>query len=124
MVQTIDGGLYSVSSQEVRPIAAGQRIERGQNVRTGNSSGAVLQLADGSRIEMNARSEVSLDRARDGVRINVNRGNIIVTAAKQNGGHLYAATKDFGVTVVGTIFEERSGVKGSRVSVSEGKPRV
>jgi hypothetical protein len=121
MVQTVDGGLYAVSGQEVRPISAGQRIERSQVVRTGNSSGAVLQLADGSRIEMNVRSELSLDRARDGVRINLNRGNIIVTAAKQHGGHLYAATKDFGVTVVGTVFEVNAGVRGSRVTVIEGR---
>ena len=124
MVETVDGGLYAVSGQEVRPINAGQRIERSQVVRTGNSSGAVLQLADGSRIEMNARSELSLDRARDGVRINLSRGDIIVTAAKQHGGHLYAATKDLGVTVVGTVFEVNSGVRGSRVTVIEGQVRV
>src|SRR5206468_6244289 len=106
------------------PISAGQRIDRSQIVRTGNSSAAVLQLADGSRIEMNARSELSLDRARHGVRINLNRGDIIVTAAKQHGGHLYAATKDVGVTVVGTVFEVSSGVKGSRVTVIEGQVRV
>jgi hypothetical protein len=93
-------------------------------VRTGNSSGAILQLADGSRIEMNARSELSLDRGRDGVRINLNRGNIIVTAAKQKKGHLYAATKDLGVSVVGTVFEVNAGVKGSRVTVIEGEVRV
>lgn len=124
MVQTVEGGLYTVSGQQVRPISAGQRIERSETVRTGNSSGAILQLADGSRIEMDARSELSLDRARDGVRINLNRGNIIVTAAKQKNGHLYAATKEVGVSVVGTVFEVNAGVKGSRVTVIEGEVRV
>jgi hypothetical protein len=124
MVQTVDGGLFSVSGQEVRPIGAGQRIERSQIVRTGNSSGAILVLVDGSRVEMNSRSELFFDRGSDGVRINLNRGDIIVTAAKQHGGHLYVGTKDLGVTVVGTLFEVSSGVKGSRVAVLEGQVRV
>ena len=124
MVQTVEGSLYSVDGQQVRPISAGQRIERSQVVRTGNSSLAVLELVDGSRIEMNARSELALDHARDGVRINVNRGNIIVTAAKQGGGHLYAATKELGISVVGTVFEVNAGVRGSRVTVIQGEVRV
>ena len=124
IVQTVEGGLYSVHGQEVRPISAGQRIERSQTVRTGNGSGAILQLADGSRIEMNARSELFLDRARDGVRIHVNRGNVIVSAGKQHGGHLYASTRELGVSVVGTVFEVNAGVKGSRVTVIEGEVRV
>src|SRR5262249_4281727 len=78
---------------------------------------------DGSRIEMNSRTELWLDRARDGVRINVNRGNIIVNAAKQRGGHLYAATREVAVSVLGTVFEVSAGVKGSRVSVIEGEVR-
>ncbi|HLH32271.1 MAG TPA: FecR family protein, partial [Terriglobia bacterium] len=124
MVQTADGALYVAAGQTVEPVAAGRRIEKSQVVRTGAGSRAVLELADGSRIEMNARSEVWLDRARDGVRIHVNRGNILVTAAKQHGGHLYAATNDLGISVVGTVFEVTAGVRGSRVSVLEGEVRV
>lgn len=124
MVQSVDGGLYRVSGEVVQPVAAGQRIERSQVVRTGSGSRAVLELPDGSRIEMNSRSEVWLDRARDGVRINLNRGEMIVTAAKQHGGHLYAATKEVGVAVVGTVFELNAGVRGSRVTVLEGEVKV
>src|SRR5262249_49324812 len=113
-VQAVDGGLYTARGQQVRPIGAGERIERAEIVRTGPASGAVLQLADGSRIQMNSRSELWLDRARDGVRIYLNRGTILVTAAKQNGGHLYAATRELGVSVIGTVFEMKSSVKGSR----------
>jgi FecR protein/Putative zinc-finger len=124
MVQSVDGGLYRASGEVVQPVAAGQRIERSQVVRTGSGSRAILELPDGSRIEMNSRSEVWLDRARDGVRINLNRGEMIVTAAKQHGGHLYAATKEVGVAVVGTVFEVNAGVRGSRVTVLEGEVKV
>ncbi len=124
MVQTVEGGLYGVNGQSVSPVGAGQRVERLQTVRTGNASGAVLQLADGSRIEMDARSELFLDRARDGVRIHVNRGNIIVSAAKQRGGHLYAGTTDLDVAVLGTVFAVNAGAKGSRVTVVEGEVKI
>jgi hypothetical protein len=124
MVQTIDGGLYRASGQLVQPVAAGQKIERSEVVRTGSGSRAILELPDGSRVEMNARSEIWLDRARDGVRINLNRGNVIVTAAKQHGGHLYVATREVGVSVVGTVFEVNAGIRGSRVTVLEGEVRV
>lgn len=124
MVETAEGGLFIGSGPTVQPVAAGQRIERSQIVRTGDGARAVLQLADGSQIEMDAHSELWLDRARDGVRINVNRGKVIVTAAKQHSGHLYAATKDVGVSVVGTVFEVTAGIRGSRVTVIEGEVRV
>lgn len=121
---TVEGGLYSFSGQDVRAVSAGQRLERYQSVRTGNDSGAVLELADGSRIEMGARAEIALDRTRDGVKIRLDRGNIIVTAARQRDGHLYVETKDCTVSVVGTVFSVNAGAKGSRVSVIEGEVRV
>lgn len=123
VVQAVDGGLAHVSGHEVQTVKAGQRIERGQVVRTASDSGAVLALADGSRIEMAQRSELSLARARDGVKIQLSRGNIIVSAAKQH-GHLYVETGDCTVAVVGTVFSVSSGVKGSRVTVIEGKVQV
>jgi hypothetical protein len=122
-VQVVDGGLFSVSGQNVDAVKVGQRIERGQAVRTGSASGAMLQLADGTRIEMAARSELSLGRARDGVKVELARGNVIVRAAKQH-GHLYVETGDLSVAVLGTVFSVHSGVKGSRVAVIEGQVQV
>ena len=122
-VQMVDGGLFSVSGHDVRPVKAGQRIERGQAVLTGNGSGAMLELADGTRIELASRSELSLTRARDGVKVRLARGNVIVSAAKQH-GHLYVETHDLTVTVVGTVFSVSAGIKGSRVAVIEGEVEV
>ena len=124
MAQTVNGGLYLIDGETVRALSAGQRVERYQAVRTGNDSGAVLALADGSRVEMSARSELSLNRMRDGVAINLHRGNVIVNAAKQGTGHLYVSTKDCTVSVVGTVFSVSAAAKGSRVSVIEGEVRV
>jgi hypothetical protein len=120
----VDGNLYAISGQDIRPLSAGQRIERNQLVRTGPGSGAILELADKTRIEMAERSELVLDRARDGVNIKLERGSMIVSAAKQRNGHLYVTTADFNIRVVGTVFAVSALAKGSRVSVLEGVVQV
>jgi len=123
IVQMVEGGLFKVSGHDVQGIKAGQRVERGEAVRTGTASGAMLELADGTRVEMAARSELALVRGRDGVKIKLARGNVIVTAAKQH-GHLYVETSDCNVSVVGTVFAVSAGLKGSRVAVIEGEVYV
>jgi uncharacterized cupin superfamily protein len=123
VVQMVDGGLFTFSGQSIRPVKAGERVERDQAIRTGLNSGAMLELADGTRIEMAPRSEFSLTRARDGVKVRLARGNVIVAAAKQH-GHLYVQTSDCTVGVVGTMFSVSAGVKGSRVAVIEGEVEV
>src|SRR5678815_4845893 len=120
IVQMVDGGLFKVSGHDAQGMKAGQRIERGETIRTGVNSGAMIELADGTRVELAGRSELALVRARDGVKIKLARGNVIVTAAKQH-GHLYVETNDCNVSVVGTVFAVSAGIKGSRVAVVEGE---
>jgi uncharacterized protein (TIGR03435 family) len=84
----------------------------------------MLTLADGSLVEMRSQSELSLERAADGMRIRLGTGSIIVNAAKQPSGHLYVQTKDMTVSVVGTIFLVNAETDGSRVAVIEGEVRV
>src|SRR5262249_9787276 len=84
----------------------------------------VVVLADGSRVEMRSQSALTLERADDGVRILLTQGSVIVTAAKQRDGHLYVQTKDFVVSVVGTVFLVNSAEAGSRVAVIEGEVQV
>lgn len=93
-------------------------------VRTGRDTGAMLSLADGSHVEMRAQSELSLERAEDGLGIRLVNGSIIVNAAKQSGGHLYVQTKDMTVSVIGTVFLVNTEASGSRVAVIEGEVRV
>src|SRR5688572_14022163 len=93
-------------------------------IRSNGGGGAGLALLDGSRIEMRSQTELALERAGDGMRIRLHRGGIIVNAAKQRTGHLYVATKDMTVSVIGTVFMVDAEEQGSRVLVIEGEVRV
>jgi len=120
-VADVDGALYHVDGRDgMTPLAADAAVHPRQRVRTARDGGAVLELADGSRVEMDARSEIALVSAWNGTTVRLLRGNVIVQAAEQKGGRLYVATEDARAAVKGTIFSVRSGTSGSRVSVIEG----
>jgi len=123
-IESVEGTLYRVAGDSSRPIAAGEMIDEGEEVRTAKGSTALVRMTDGSMIEMSERAGLSLDAAGKGNTIQLDRGKIIVHAAKQRQRHLYVATKDAQVSVTGTIFAVNSGTKGSRVSVVEGEVRV
>jgi len=124
-VESVDGSLFQVAGNWSNSVAVGQAIPGGQVFRTAKGSHAVVQLADGSRVEMNERSELSVSARRMGTTLHLGRGSIIVEAAKQGATkRLYVDSKDCRVAVVGTIFSVNHGTKGSRVSVIEGEVRV
>jgi uncharacterized protein (TIGR03435 family) len=101
-----------------------REIKKGESVRAGYPQGLVLQAADGSRIEMRALSELRLERANDGIRVRLDSGTVIVTAAEQRNGHLYVQTKDVTVSVIGTVFLVNTEETGSRVTVLQGEVQV
>jgi len=123
-VESVDGALYLVSATGEQRLQAGEEVGEGQRVRTPSGSRAMLRLRDGSVVEMNERAEFSVGVRRQDTTINLERGNIIVQAAKRRTGHLYVAAPDCKVSVTGTVFSVNSGIKGSRVSVIEGEVRV
>jgi len=123
-VRAIDGELVVVDGGKVRTISAGERVARGMTVRTGGGSNALLELPDGSTAELGERAELTLARRFDGAVLDLGRGALIVEAAQQHRGHLYVRTDDCTVSVIGTIFSVRHGVRGSRVSVLDGEVRV
>ncbi len=124
-LENADGAVYVVSdAQESRQLTAGEQLKKGERVRTAKDSSAVLRLADGSTVEMRERSEFSVTQNMRGVTVRLERGDVVVEAAKQHGGRLYVQTPDSLVSVKGTIFAVESGTKGSRVSVVEGEVEV
>jgi len=117
-----DGSLYRI--EKARMVHLGEQIDSHEVVRASGSSGATLRLVDGSRLEMRAQSELLLEPASDGVRIRLNKGSVIVNAAKQRTGHLYVQTRDVSVSVVGTVFFVNAEEAGSRIGVVEGEVHV
>lgn len=123
-IESVEGTLYRVGGDSSKPIQIGETIDEHEGVRTAKGSTALVRMADGSLIEMGERAGFALDASRKGNTIQLERGRIIVQAAKQRDRHLYVATRDALVSVVGTIFSVNSGTKGSRVSVIEGEVHV
>ncbi|MDP9120842.1 MAG: FecR family protein, partial [Acidobacteriota bacterium] len=123
-IEAVEGSLYRISATSSRPLAVGQEVAAGDEVRTAKASTAVLRMSDGSRVEMNERATLAFEPGRSGNTIHLAGGRIIVHAAKQRPRHLYIMTDDCTVAVTGTIFAVNHGLKGSRVSVVEGEVRV
>jgi hypothetical protein len=105
-------------------LQEGSAIGDGETVRTGPGSRAVLQLSDGSLVEMNERSELSLKASWSGRDVRLKRGDIIIQAAKQRRGHLRVQTRDSLASVKGTVFAVSAGLSGTVVSVIEGSVEV
>ncbi|HEY2382682.1 MAG TPA: TIGR03435 family protein [Terriglobia bacterium] len=89
-----------------------------------NDANKIVNLSDGSQIEMRAYSEMALENADDGLRVRLNDGGVIIHAAKQRHGHLYVETADVLVSVTGTVFFVSAETSGSRVAVIEGSVQV
>jgi hypothetical protein len=120
VVESADGLIYRVSDTGTAPLLRGAEVPAGVTIRAARDSRAMLRLHDGSHVEMRERSGLSVsERGRD-LTIGLDRGAILVQAAKRRTGHLYVSTRDCRVSVTGTVFSVNSGLKGSRVTVIEG----
>jgi hypothetical protein len=119
-VQAAEGPVYAVTDAQMHSLNAGEKIKRGDTIRTAKDAHAVVRLGDGSLIEMKDRSELSINQTLRGTTLHLDRGSVIVEAAKQK-GNFFVETGDSLVSVTGTTFAVNSGTKGSRVSVIEGE---
>jgi ferric-dicitrate binding protein FerR (iron transport regulator) len=120
-VVSADGGLYRLP---VGSLEAGAAIGEHESVRTGPGAHAVLRLADGSTVDVNERTELFVTAAWSGQAIHLQRGDVIVKAAKQRRGRLRVLTRDSIASVRGTVFAVSAGMGGSVVSVVEGSVAV
>lgn len=123
-VASIDGSASLITDSGDRLLAAGAQLHEGQALRTSGGSHAVLRLSDGSTVEMNERSEVSVGARGHNMTVDLDHGALIVKAAQRKVGHLYVQTDDCRVGVTGTVFSVDSGIKGSRVAVLQGAVEV
>ncbi len=123
-VNEVDGQLYQIVDGGLQELQPGSWIDGRQRIRSATGSSAIITLDDGSEIEVDERSELSMTRRGSGNRIDVSRGRILVVASPQGSGTLDVFTDEFTVSVTGTIFEVAHGAKGSRVAVIEGSVDV
>jgi hypothetical protein len=119
-VSSVNGEIFKVSAAGLEPVKAGSSLGEKESLRTAKGSSAVVRLADGSLIEMNERAELNISSAYSGSTIHLDRGNIVVQAAKQKRGSLKVATRESTVSVKGTIFAVAAGLRGTQVAVVEG----
>ena len=120
VVESADGLIYRVSDTGTAPLLRGAEVPAGVTIRAARDSRAMLRLHDGSHVEMRERSGLSVSEHGHDLTIGLDRGAILVQAAKRRTGHLYVSTRDCRVSVTGTVFSVNSGLKGSRVTVIEG----
>ena len=123
-VESIDGGLYRVSANGEQAVRPGDQFAQDEIVRTPNGGHAFLRLVDGSRVEMNERAEFSVSQGRKDTTVHLERGDILIQAAKRTSGHLYVLSKDCRVAVTGTIFSVSSGIRDSRAPGHKEFPRI
>lgn len=120
-VVSASGGLYRVAGGTLQQ---GGAIGEREQIRTGPGAHALLRLADGSTVDVNERTELFVTTAWSGQAIHLQRGDVIVRAAKQRRGHLRVLTRDSIASVKGTVFSVSAGIGGSVVSVVEGSVAV
>jgi hypothetical protein len=123
-VQAAEGQVYQIADTRSLPVSTGEKLEKNERLRTAKDAHAFVRLGDGSVIEVKERSEFYLTRNALGTTIHLERGSIVVEAARQRGEHLFVDMGDARVSVTGTVFSVNSGTKGSRVSVIEGEVRM
>lgn len=122
--ESIDGSADLIDGSLDQRLAPGTELREGMELRTAGDSHAVLRLADGSRVEVNQRSTLTVGAQGHDMTVHLIRGAVIVQAAERSSGHLYVKTPDCRVAVTGTVFSVDAGMKGSRVAVLRGSVHV
>ena len=83
IVQTVNGTLYEILPTGIQVLAVGQELPDGIEIRTAKDSDAMLQLKDGSTVELRERSGFSTTQTASDLTIRLERGSVIVQAAKR-----------------------------------------
>ncbi len=120
LIAVLVSGFWRRAENITRAGVSRDPVTSGEMVRADGPDSRMLVLPDGSQVEMRSQSQLRIGHADDGLRVHLNSGSVIVTAAKQRAGHLYVETKDAMVSVIGTVFVVSVEQAGSRAGVIEG----
>src|SRR6185503_13539796 len=116
VVVAADSGLYRLGNGKPQTLKVGEGVRIGQTIRSEGMASATLAFTDGARVEMSAMSEIALEDASEGFRIELHNGSVIANAEKQEAGRqIFIATRDFTVPVVGGVLLVKADDKGSIV---------
>jgi hypothetical protein len=125
VLRVMHGAVIGLADNRAEAFGAGADVPYGRELLTPRGQSAMVRLADGSVVELKERTRFTVVRKRGGTTLELEGGNVIVEAAKQEEGrHLWVRTGDAEVEVVGTVFAVNHGTRGSRVSVYEGEVHV
>jgi hypothetical protein len=124
LTDTGGGQVFAISGKSQRPLKVGDQVAEKEWIRTGRGAHAMVQLRDGSMVEVKEHTLFTVAMNRADTIVHLDGGNIIVQAAKRRTGHLYVTDNNCLVGVTGTVFSVSEGIKGSRVSVMEGEVHV
>lgn len=120
-VASVSGEVQALPDGTLEP---GTELFEAEAIRTGAGAHAILVLADGSRVEVNQRTKLSVHSAWSGQTVRLDYGDLVMEAASQERDRLRVVTRDSMVSVKGTIFAVSSATAGSLVSVVEGAVEV
>lgn len=123
-VEAASGEVYRVSENQIQRLEVGQRVDRGERLRTARGATALVRLDSGTTLELEERTELTFRETRDGMTLGLERGRMIVEAASNPERRLFVAADGAVVTVQGTVLSVAQGTKGARVSVIEGSAAV
>jgi len=123
--EPVEGLLYRATAGNTDHVRAGERIEAGENIRTNEYASATFKLPDGSRVEMRSKTELSLESAKDGVRIRLKKGAVVVDSAGQSwGSRVYVQTDTVTASALASGFLVNVEDPGTRVASLWGVIRV
>lgn len=123
-VEKVSGTAFQVSGGKQLKLKAGGEVRAGDQV--GTEKGATIKLqypGEETSVDLSGSSSIVCGRAGDGAkRLNLERGRLNATVAKQPAGKPFViTTPQAEITVVGTIFSLESMSDRTRLTVQDGK---
>jgi PKD repeat protein len=124
-VGSASGAVDLVRSGRRLRIAAGQELRPGDILQTGGKARAAVRLGDGTLVELNERTDLTLGGSGPTVLPHLGQGDVYVRAARQGAGHplVFNAGRHDQAEVLGTEFELSCPEGATTLRVVDGNVR-